>query len=391
MRALWLAAALAASGLVLACEDTGPDEGVSNTDLENDPDQVVETRGGMEREGHDTPRGETRRNQLSDTDVEVAVLRNLVSDPGVDAHNVDVAVHEGVVTLTGTVDDLLARRRAVERARLVLGVRSVVDRLEVRPTDRSDRAILADVREALRDDPIADASALTVAVDDGVVTLSGPVDSWQEKRIALRTVEGVTGARAVDDALDVAPPGERPDDEIAAEIERRLAWDAQVDAGLVDVAVENGRVTLSGKVGSAAERVRVAADAWVAGVTAVDDAALEVDPWLRDDMRRSIEERAALTDEQIAQAVRDAFVYDPRIDEAPTVVVEDGVATLTGRVETLQAKRSAAEDARNTSGVYRVVNLIASGRARRSTTTRSPTGCAPRCDATRWWTPRPST
>jgi len=117
-------------------------------------------------------------------------------------------------------------------------------------------------------------------------------------------------------------------------------------------------VSLSGTVGSAYEKTLAAADAWVPGVKSVSTDDLKVEWWARDSMLR-MERYSDLGDEEIRQAVKDAMLYDPRVASfEPEVIVDGGIVTLTGVVDNVKAKRAAAQDARNTAGVWRVRNHL---------------------------------
>lgn len=303
------------------------------------------------------PRRAAAQSELADREISAAIDNEFLIDDSVPFHRIDVRTTDGVVTLSGTVLHLLHRERAAEVARAVKGVRSVVNRIEVAPVDVGDRALERRVDEALLTDPVADRYELATTVDDGVVTLTGQTDSWAEKQIALDVVRGVTGVREVVDAVEITFPDARPDLELTREIERRLDADARLDAGTIDVMVDDGRVTLSGVVGSAAERGRAYRDAWVHGVTAVDADGLTVEWWARDETIRT--RRPQLSDQEIARSVESSFVHDPRVwSWNPEVSVEDGVVTLSGTVSNLLARRTAEENARNTAGVWRVRNHL---------------------------------
>jgi osmotically-inducible protein OsmY len=145
--------------------------------------------------------------------------------------------------------------------------------------------------------------------------------------------------------------------EVGVEIRKRMKWDAWVDDGLISVAVDDGEAVLTGAVGSAMERSRAISNAWVPGVREVDATGLEVQWWARDQMRR--DKYAPRTDAQVAQAVQDAFFYDPRVlSFHPEVRVDDGVVTLSGVVDNLEARRAAEQDATNTVGVTLVRNHL---------------------------------
>lgn len=342
-----LALSLAVFGSSFGCNR--PKESSKNEPLQQEPASPGETP--EKASQPEIPR------DVADGDIEVAVQRELSLDPRVPAHHIDVTVQDGIVTLTGTVDNLLAKDRAVPVAEAIRGVRGVIDRIQVRPSGKSDAEIASTVREALLLDPVTDAYELGVTVKDGTVTLTGDVESWQEKKLAATVASGVAGVRAVENDVTVDYGELRADADIKAEIERRLSRDARIDSGLIDVRVEDGKVVLSGAVGSARQRTLARYDAWVNGVRSVDESDLDIRWWARDKMRR--QEPVNKTDAEIEQAVRDAFVYDPRVFSFnPKVDSDNGVVTLTGTVGNLAAKRAASQDASNIVGVWRVHNYL---------------------------------
>jgi len=98
----------------------------------------------------------------------------------------------------------------------------------------------------------------------------------------------------------------------------------------------------------------------VVGVTGVDASGLEIEWWARDRFRRSLP-AIYQNDEEIERAVRDAFLFDPRVaahEPAVRVSVDEGTVTLSGPIGNLDAKQAAQEDARNTVGVLWVINNL---------------------------------
>jgi osmotically-inducible protein OsmY len=124
------------------------------------------------------------------------------------------------------------------------------------------------------------------------------------------------------------------------------------------VKADDGKVTLSGVVGSAAEKSIAVNDAYIPGVKSVDSKDLMVKKWARDDdLRKS--KYVAKSDQEIYGAVTDTLMYDPRVFSFNvTPEVSNAVVTLRGTVDNLKAKHSAAQDARNTVGVLAVKNRI---------------------------------
>ncbi len=297
--------------------------------------------------------------KMSDQAISDKVSDEMVADPGVISHKVDVSTNNGIVTLDGTVNNLLAKERSVRIAEIVKGVRAVVNRIDVRPSvTRRDADIESGVEVALLNDPATESYALTVNVDDGRVRLSGSVDSYQEKDLALRVAKGVRGVVGVDDEVTVDYATKRPDHEIADEIRDAIHWDRYLDDHLIDVEVDNGQVELSGIVGSAAEARMARTKAYVAGVESVDSSDLEVESWARSERLRG-DKFAIKSEDEIEQAVNDALLWDPRTNAFDITVSATGSqVTLRGVVDNLKAKRMAEQDARNTVGVLSVENRI---------------------------------
>jgi osmotically-inducible protein OsmY len=182
-------------------------------------------------------------NRISITD---AVDRELRGDLKVPAHKVDVMTTDGVVTLSGTVNNLLAKERAAKIAMTVKGVRAVVNDIEVMPSIlRTDRDIRRDIEDALLYDPATDSCEIDVAIKNNVATLSGTVNSLQEKELCVTVVKGVRGVTAVNDKIKVERSEKRPDSEIKADIEKALQWDAYVDHVMIQTEVTDGIVHLS--------------------------------------------------------------------------------------------------------------------------------------------------
>jgi osmotically-inducible protein OsmY len=121
--------------------------------------------------------------------------------------------------------------------------------------------------------------------------------------------------------------------------------------------VKDANVALSGTVGSATEKRRAISDAYVDGVRGVDGRGLLVEPDGAFDPHW--QPALAKSDADIALAIRDAESYDPRVRAADIAVgVSSGVATLSGTVDTLNAKLAAEAVASSTVGVTDVNNRI---------------------------------
>lgn len=212
---------------------------------------------------------------------------------------------------------------------------------------KTDSDLKKDVLTELSWDPLVPEARVGVAVSDGVVTLTGHLDTYSEKVATKRAVERVAGVKAIAVELDVVPIGvhQRSDTEIATAVEHVLGWNTSVPQDRVKVTVEKGWVTLSGELDwnfqrRAVERM-VRPLKGVVGIT--DNIRLKVLP-IPVNLTHRIQE--ALT----RQAEREAR----RIE----ISVDGSVVTLRGHVHSW-AERSAAEGATwSAPGVSRVNNEL---------------------------------
>lgn len=296
--------------------------------------------------------------KATDQQITNAVERTFLTDVALHNTKIDARVSEGVVTLTGVVDNLLAKERAAKLAQTIRSVRGVVNTIVLKIPSRPDDEIRKNVELALLYDAATDSYELKPAVKDGVVTLTGTVPSYREKLLAVYVAKGVKGVKDVKDSIAQKGKSERPDNEIAGEVKRAIDIDVWLQPNQITTDVKDGVVTLSGAVSSPAQQERAHLVAWTAGVKSVNAAGLRVDPWAKvsDQRQQTVPVKG---DSQIKQAVHDALLYDPRVYSFnPSVEVDNGVVTLTGVVDNLKAKRAAEQDAKNTWGVWRVKNLL---------------------------------
>ena len=295
---------------------------------------------------------------IPDSAITRAIERRFQRNAMVPFDSIDVATETGIVTLTGRVDNLLAKKEATTVARETRGVRAVVNRITVAESNRADERTLKDVQTALTADPALVSCKLTPSVAQGIVTLTGTTRSWMERELAEEDTAGVQGVINIHNQIQVKPIQSRPDAEVASDIRERLKWDRRVRGAHINVQVKDDKVRLIGSVGSAVERWMAFTDAWVNGVAAVNIDDLKVDQaWNRKPDRNSA--AFVRTEEGVEQAIKDAWSYDPRVSLVkPAISATDGIVTLRGTVNNLAARQAAAADARNTVGVWRVCNLI---------------------------------
>jgi hyperosmotically inducible protein len=147
--------------------------------------------------------------QIDDTVITAKVKSGLIADPVTKAGQIDVEVFKGIVQLNGFVDSSAERAQASKVAQGVSGVVEVRNNLAVRPGPATvgsavdDATLTGKVKAALIDSPATKARQINVESRDGVVQLSGFVNTAAEKSAAEQVAKGVEGVKSVDNQIDV--------------------------------------------------------------------------------------------------------------------------------------------------------------------------------------------
>lgn len=147
---------------------------------------------------------------VDDISIATQTKTALAADTTTDAIKIDVEVDKANVQLNGFVDSEEERARAGEIAEGINGVASVQNNLKIQTGgDRTtgeyvdDKLLVADVKAALADDPVAHALEIDVEVDRGVVSLGGHVGTDAERDAAVHAARQVAGVVKVINNLDV--------------------------------------------------------------------------------------------------------------------------------------------------------------------------------------------
>jgi osmotically-inducible protein OsmY len=212
---------------------------------------------------------------------------------------------------------------------------------------KSDSQLKKDVESELEWDASVKANNIGVATKDGVVTLSGHLDSFAEKYAAERAVQRVQGVKGLAVELDVrlGATAKRTDADLAIAAESALRWHALVPEDRVKVMVEKGWVTLSGEVDWEYQRnYAMKAVRPLTGVLGVTNS-MSVKPLV---IPADIKSRIQGALER--QADREARNIE--------VVVSGGTVTLKGQVHSWAERTAAQGAAWSAPGVTGVVNHL---------------------------------
>ncbi|HEX8948255.1 MAG TPA: BON domain-containing protein [Dissulfurispiraceae bacterium] len=188
----------------------------------------------------------------TDDDIKRDVTEQLYWDGRVDASNIRVEVSGGTVRLDGAVPSYSARQAAYVSALSVPGVASVENNLIVRYPEGAAKPADNDIKSSIENifkwSADVDPKDVAVSVSAGAVTLRGAVGSYWQKIRAEELAANVGGVLGVTDELAVVPTEEVSDSSIGDYIMAALDRIAEIDPNTLDVKVENGVVTLSGRV-----------------------------------------------------------------------------------------------------------------------------------------------
>ncbi len=143
----------------------------------------------------------------TDTDIAQAIRHALTWDVSVPEQRIRTTVSDGWVTLDGNVDTWAQREAAENATQSLVGVRGVMNRLEVTGAQVEAEELRAEIEEALDRRAEREASRIGIAVHDGRVTLTGWVQSWAERQAIQGTVAGSRGVRQVENHLQVGMLG----------------------------------------------------------------------------------------------------------------------------------------------------------------------------------------
>jgi osmotically-inducible protein OsmY len=291
-----------------------------------------------------------------DADITQDVRKRLITSASITSDSLHVTVHQGQVTLAGTVASWAERQEAGLLAGAVRGVKDVTNQLVVQyPNARPDAEIQHDVMTTLARDVYLTGLPITASVQNGVVTLEGEVGTaYQQERAGeearlIWNVVGVTNNLTVVWQESLGTRQQRPaptDAQLTAAVRDALAADQRLASSEVTVDVQQGEVTLHGRVPSLYQKRTAAQTAQdVVGVAGVTN--------------RLVVRTAPRDDADIENDVRQQLATDAFLDpERLGVRSHNGIVTLTGNVNNTFEKLYATDVTARVKGIRNIVNNI---------------------------------
>ena len=199
-----------------------------------------------------------------DDQLQKAVLAELHWEPSITAAHIGVTAENGIVTLSGHVHSFRQKHAAEMAAGRVKGVKAVAEEIEVHlPSEfkRDDVEIAGAAVNRLFWNEGTPRDAIKIKVEKGWLTLTGQVDFHFQKETAEREVRNLIGVTGVSNQITVKTHVDTA--HISDDIQHALhrSWFSPEQ---VHVTAQDGRIKLTGTVGSWQERRTAASTAWAA-------------------------------------------------------------------------------------------------------------------------------
>lgn len=210
---------------------------------------------------------------------------------------------------------------------------------------KNNAELQTDVQNAIKWEPLLNAAEIGVTAKDGVVSLTGIVDSYAKKMEAENAAKKVIGVKALVENIEVKFPNSwiKLDTEIAKEVISALTTNLSVPDNKINIKVENGWVTLAGDLNwNYQKEAAKNAINYLSGVKGVTN-----------NIKIKSESHDAIEKKDVENAIGRSWSID---DSDINVTVSGTTVTLAGTVSSWYQKEEAGRIAWNTPGIWHVNN-----------------------------------
>ena len=215
---------------------------------------------------------------------------------------------------------------------------------------KSNETLQRDVQESIKWEPLLHAAQIGVIAKNGIVTLTGTVDSYAKKMEAETATKKVAGVKAIVEKIEIdyGHFGKITDDKIAEDILKEFNSNLTVPSNSIKVTVENGWVTLEGNVNWNYQREATKNSVTnLMGVRGISNN-IKINPEIKEKVEKRAIEKAFQRNWAINYDEIDVDVYDNNV-------------RLTGNVDSYYQKDEAERIAWNAPGVWSVNNDLEVG------------------------------
>jgi osmotically-inducible protein OsmY len=194
-------------------------------------------------------------------------------EPLLHAAEIGVTAKDGIVSLTGTVDNYTKKVEAENATKRVIGVKAIVEKIEVKfPSSwtKTNEQVAQEALDALKTTWSVPQNKVTTKVEDGWVTLGGDLPWNYQKVAAENAVHHLTGVKGVTNNIHIK--SETQDSIEQEEVENALARSWSLGDNSIRVSVSGTKVTLKGMVRSWYQKDEAERVAWsTPGIGSVDN------------------------------------------------------------------------------------------------------------------------
>lgn len=209
----------------------------------------------------------------SNDDLSKEVMEAIKWEPILQSNKIEVSVQDGIVTLSGTVDNYNQKKEAEDIIKDISGVRSIIDDVKVDlsfSAIKTDNDITSAVIKALEEKWVIPSHRLKVTVEDGWVTLAGTLNWNFQRKAAENAIRYLKGVRGVIDKISIEAEINNELEKLIVEKALKRSW--ILDIGNIKVRVNAKTIFLSGIVSSLLQKEEAEKIAWnTKGVWQVDN------------------------------------------------------------------------------------------------------------------------